>query len=137
MSQRNVDLLKGGFYDHWARGEYPSRPDLVAAGAQFSFSDEFPDLGSACDPVGRRKLLEDWLSAWIVWRVEAEEFVEEGNLVLVLNRVWGTGKGSDVEVETTGAHLWELRDGEVVAWTIYLDQGRARQEMARKLAERR
>lgn len=94
MTVRNVDVIKGGFYDDWARGEYPTRPDLWAPDGEVVLSDDFPDPATARGPAARRKLREDWLSAWTSWRMEAEEFIEEGDLVLVPGRVRGTGKGS-------------------------------------------
>ena len=136
MPQRNVELLKQGFYDEWTRGEYPVRSDLWDPDGELVFSDEFPDSSAARGMADRRKVLEDWLGAWRTWRMEVDEFVAEGDFVLLLNVVRGAGKGSGVEVETTGAHVWELRDGKVVGLTIYLDRDRARREMAGKVAER-
>jgi ketosteroid isomerase-like protein len=135
MSERNVHLLKEGFYDHWARGEYPRRPDLWLEDGELALSDDFPEPASARGQADRRKLLEDWLGAWKTFQIEVEEFIAEGDHVLVLESVRGIGKESEVEVKTTGAHLWEMREGKVASFTIYRDRDKARQAMAAKAKE--
>jgi ketosteroid isomerase-like protein len=48
-----------------------------------------------------------------------------GDLVVVLARYTGRGKGSGVEVDTEGAHVWTLRDGKAVRLEIFADRIRA------------
>jgi ketosteroid isomerase-like protein len=58
--------------------------------------------------------------------IEADEFIASGDHVLVLIRWKGTGKGSGVEMEAEGAHLWAFRDGLAVRFDVYRDRDEAR-----------
>jgi ketosteroid isomerase-like protein len=50
---------------------------------------------------------------------EAERYVESGDLVVVLTRYSGRGKGSGAPVETLGAHVWTMRDGKAVRLEVF------------------
>ncbi len=47
--------------------------------------------------------------------------------MVVLARYTGRGKGSGVDVDTEGAHVWTLRDGKAVRLEIFADRARALQ----------
>jgi ketosteroid isomerase-like protein len=93
---------------------------------EWGWSDEFPGLAGVYedrrDPNPR---LRTWLSEWEYWRVEAEEYLELGDHVVALASYHGRGKGSGVEIRQKGAHVFELRDGEVVRLEIFADRKRA------------
>jgi ketosteroid isomerase-like protein len=57
--------------------------------------------------------------------VEAEEYVEIGDRVVVLTCYVGTGKGSGVEIRQQGAHVFELRDGKVVRLEVFANREKA------------
>jgi uncharacterized protein len=59
--------------------------------------------------------------AWDSFRVEPEDFAASGDRLAVVVGLWGRGRGSGVEVEARGAHLWDFRDGKVVRFEIYGD----------------
>ena len=57
----------------------------------------------------------DVFKAWEMFRQEAEEFIEEGDDVVVLVRMHGRlPGGSDPELEDTGGHVWTFRDARVI-----------------------
>jgi ketosteroid isomerase-like protein len=125
MSQRNVDALRP-IYDEWARGNFRPRFDVYAPEMEWGWSDEFPGLERvAIDPADRSVRLEEWLSEWDDWRCEAEEYIAEGESVVVLTRYRGSGKESGASVDTTGAHVWTLRDGMVVRLEVYSNREKA------------
>jgi len=66
-----------------------------------------------------------WLSEWEDWRAEAEEYLEMGGYVVVLARFRGRGKGSGVEIQQEGAHVFKLRDGKVIRLEIFATRKRA------------
>ena len=47
--------------------------------------------------------------------------------MLVLTRYIGRGRGSGVEIQQEGAHVFELRDGKVIRLEIYASRERALQ----------
>jgi ketosteroid isomerase-like protein len=53
------------------------------------------------------------LEAFDDYRIEAEEYIDAGNAVVVPIRISGRGKASGASLETRLAHLWALRDGKV------------------------
>jgi len=75
----------------------------------------------------------DFASAWEDFRIEAEEYRElDDKRVLVLVHFSGRGKASGLEIgqmRSKGAHLYQLRDGEVVKRVLYFDRNRALAEL--------
>ena len=67
--------------------------------------------------------------AWENYRLEAVEYRElDDDRVLVLTRMIGRGKASGLELEqmrTTGATVFDLRDGKVARHVYYWDCNRA------------
>ena len=125
MSQRGIEDLRA-IYDEWAKGNWTPRFDVYAKDMEWGWSDEFPGLeGVSPDPVDRSERLREWLSEWEDWRCEAESFIVEEAAIVVLTRYRGRGRESGVSVDTTGAHVWTLRDGEVVRLEIFSSRDRA------------
>jgi ketosteroid isomerase-like protein len=123
MSAGDVELLRE-LYAEWERGDFSRE---IFADEIVSQNRGFVDMDS-----GQRGLDEvvavqrAWLQQWErPFRVEAEEFLEAGDVVVVLIRWVGRGKGSGAEVESEGAHVWEIRDGKAVRWDVYRDRGEA------------
>jgi ketosteroid isomerase-like protein len=125
MSEENVAALRP-VYEEWGRGNFRPRFDLYAPDMEWGWSNEFPGLhGVYRDTEARNSRLREWLSPWDEWHIEAEEYVTAGEFVVVLARYTGRGKGSGVEVDTRGAHLWTMRDGKAIRLEIFSSRGRA------------
>ena len=73
---------------------------------------------------GLVEYLRGWLEPFEEYHVEALDYVEDGDRVLVPTRQWGVGaaSGARVELDVTLAH--ELREGKIIRLTQYdsLDQ---------------
>jgi ketosteroid isomerase-like protein len=121
----NADLIRP-IYDEWSRGNWQPRFDVYDENLEWGWSDEFPGLAGVYednrDPNPR---LHSWLSEWDRWRVEAEEYLEIGDYVVVLASYHGRGRSSGVEVHQLGAHVFEVRDGKAVRLEIFADRQRA------------
>jgi ketosteroid isomerase-like protein len=77
---------------------------------------------------------EAWLEAWDDFRMEALEFIEVGDEIVVTPvRQIAMGKTSGVPVEQDITYLVQIRDGKVVRLHLYVDRERAL-EVARELA---
>jgi len=121
----NADLIRP-IYEEWGRGNWRPRFDVYASDMDWGWSDEFPGLGGVYDD--RRDpnpRLRDWLSGWKYWIVDANDFIELGDYVVVLTGYRGRGRSSGVEVRQEGAHVFKLRDGKVVRLEIFADRQRA------------
>jgi ketosteroid isomerase-like protein len=126
MSAENIERLRV-VYDEWGRGNWQPRFDFYAPDMEWGWSDEFPGLAAVSrDPEDvRSSRLREWLSPWEEWRCEAEEFVAAGDFVVALTRYTGRGKGSKVDVNSLGAHVWRFRDGQAVRLEVFSSRDRA------------
>jgi ketosteroid isomerase-like protein len=125
MQRSNVDALRP-VYEEWGRGNWTPRFEVYASDMEWGWSEEFPGLaGVHRDPALRSSRLREWLSPWEDWRCQAEEFVTNGEFVVVLARYIGRGKESGVTVDTEGAHLWRMRDGRAIRLEVFSSRSRA------------
>jgi ketosteroid isomerase-like protein len=112
-------------YEEWARGDF-SREDIFDP----EMKTETFGLGDPIRADGFDEFVDvmrDWLSAWKKpMRIEAEEFIQSGDRILVLIHWIGRGKRSGAEIEGRGAQLWTFRDGLVVHYATYRDRDEAR-----------
>ena len=125
MAPSNIDLIRP-IYEEWGQGHWRTRFEVYDPNMEWGWSSEFPGLAGvfrdARDPNPR---LRTWLSGWEYWRAEAEEFLDLGDHVVVLATYHGRGKGSGVEIEQDGAHVFTLRDGKVVRLEIFASRDKA------------
>jgi ketosteroid isomerase-like protein len=114
-----------GLYGEWARGDY-SRLDIWDESAEM---DTF-GMGESMTASGRDEVattLAAWLSAWEKpLRIELDELIPREPRILALVRWKGRGKGSGLQLEAEGAHLWTFRAGLVVRFDVYRDRDEAR-----------
>jgi ketosteroid isomerase-like protein len=125
VAPSNVDLIQP-IYEEWSRGNWRPSFDVYDPQMEWGWSDEFPGLAGVYDD--RRDpnpRLRNWLSGWEHWRVDADEYLELGDHVVVLATYHGRGKGSGVEIEQKGGHVFELRDGKVVRLEIFASRDKA------------
>ena len=128
MTNPNVELIRT-VYERWRQGDFSPDDQVYGEDLLWGYSDEFPEIaGMERGGTGRSDRLLRWLSTWEHWRTEPEEFLANGDHVVALVRYIGRGKGSGVEVDDPGAHVWELRDGRPVRLVIYSDRARALEE---------
>jgi ketosteroid isomerase-like protein len=126
MASDDIEVLER-IYANWAQGNFWSFAS-VDEEIRARWATEVPDMGTSEGIDGLAALLRDWLSAWQVCRIEAEEFHDAGERVVAFVRVHGRGAGSDVDVEMENAHVWTMRDGRAVAIRAYTDRDRALRE---------
>jgi ketosteroid isomerase-like protein len=126
----NLDLVRS-IYTAWSNNDYGSLPwadaeiELVKA--------DGPDPGSwhgvqAMSPVWT----QNWRS-FEEFHTVADAYRElDAERILVLSRLWGRGKRSQVELgrtETKGASVFESRGGKVARLVLYWDRNRAFAEL--------
>ncbi len=121
----NTDLVRP-IYEEWGRGNWRPRFEVYHPHMQWGWSDEFPGLAGVFeDHAHPNPRLRSWLSEWEHWRAEADEYLEVGDHVVVLATYYGRGRGSGVEIEQEGAHVFQLRQGKVVRLEIFATRERA------------
>jgi uncharacterized protein len=125
MAPGNADLIRP-IYEEWSRGNWRLRFDVYHPHMEWGWSDEFPGLaGVYRDRQDPNPRLLSWLSEWEQWRVEADDYLEIGDHVVVLTSSQGRGRRSGVEVRQPNAHVFELRRGKVVRLEIFADRNKA------------
>jgi ketosteroid isomerase-like protein len=117
----NSDLVRNG-YDAFARG------DLDGAVANFDDdirweNPEAPQLPNPGVTKGReevKRLLAEVATFWESFKIEPDEFIEQGDTVVVLSHAEGTARDTGKDVKLPFVHVWKLKDGkakEVLALT--------------------
>ena len=66
-------------------------------------------------------------SAWDEFLFLAEEFRDLADVVLVLGRLEGRGRGGGVPVDSPVGAVWDLRGGKIWRLRAYLDHAKARE----------
>jgi uncharacterized protein len=65
-------------------------------------------------------------SAWDSFEFHAHEYTDRGDVVLVLGRLEGHGRGGGVPVDSPVGAVFDLRDGRIWRLRAYLDHDAAR-----------
>jgi ketosteroid isomerase-like protein len=118
---RDVKTLRT-VYEAINRGDVESivrfqAADVVWRGAFADLTE--PHRGHAGVRMYARRVNE----AWGEFAVKPERFIDLGGRILVLAREQGRGRYSGAEVRShQTAHVWTLRDGEVVGFQAYWDR---------------
>jgi uncharacterized protein len=82
---------------------------------------ESPDPRTYHGHEGARQALESSDETFDAFELVPEEFIAEGDYVIVVLTMRGTGRGSGIPVEERIAHQWKVRDGKAVALQVYSD----------------
>jgi ketosteroid isomerase-like protein len=124
MSLDNVEIVRSAFLafnrsdprwdEHWAEDcEFVSITGGQIEGATYRGHD------------GLRRYAKDRLDAWEELRFEPDEFIDAGELVVVVGILTGRGRGSGVPVDQPVAVAFELRAGKIVRAHAHTDAEQA------------
>ena len=120
MSQENVEIMRRG-YGHWIAtggagvGEIRAHADLVWDVSKLGWPDQQIYHGVE----GARQFNAEWADAWDAWEVEAEDYIDAGERVVVILNQRGRSKATGVSVEMRFAQVWTLRDGQAIRMQMY------------------
>jgi ketosteroid isomerase-like protein len=131
--QDQAEMVRG-LYDAFAKGDVPTvlgafAPDIVWNEAEgFVYADGNPYIGpqAVLDGVLIR-LATEWEGVSIV----PEEFIASGDTVVAQGRYRGKHKVTGRSVNAQFAHVWKLRNGQVVAFQQYTDTAQFRDAAAK------
>jgi ketosteroid isomerase-like protein len=115
MSQENVEVVQRAF-EAYARG------DVEAMLEAFDQEVEWKQVEEPAPVYGRdgvREALRRWDETWDNPQVEAEEYIDAGECVVVLIRLRGLGRASGVPVEMASYHVFTVRNGKVARMFEY------------------
>jgi uncharacterized protein len=122
MSQENVEIVRRG-YELFAAGDLKGVTALFSADAQLADAGGLGVAGTAAGtrhgPEGFLRATEEVLEAFDDYRVEAEDFIEAGEAVVVPVLISGRGRASGAKQEARLVHLWVLRNGKAIRGQVY------------------
>jgi ketosteroid isomerase-like protein len=126
MSEENVEIVR----DAWAAfqaGDEETTQRLVHPELEFHGTIGGLQEGQVAHGLSqiRQTFEAEDLEAWEVRRLDAEEFIDAGDDVVVLMHEYRRGRGSGIEVEAETALVVAVSDGQVVRMQGYMDRGAA------------
>ena len=111
-----MEIVRRGFEHFIATGE----PLWETVDEEVIIRDhDIPDSGDYRGYAGLARWREDWDAAWDAWRWEPEEFIDAGDRVVAVLRVYAKGRGSGVDVERLDGAVYTLRDGKSIRIDYY------------------
>jgi uncharacterized protein len=123
MSEENVEVVRR-FYEALNQGDWDE-----------AFRDTHPDVEvtlqrgpGAGTHRGREEIqgfIEDYIAAFDSMIVEPEEFIENGDQVLVLLTRRARPKRGSGEMVVRNGHIWTIRDGTILSMKSFPDPEKA------------
>jgi ketosteroid isomerase-like protein len=126
MSQENVEIVRRTV-EAILRGDWEQAAQLIDPVAEGHGTVGGLSEGEVLRGVTqfRQSFEQEDAEAWDERRLQAEEFIDAGDRVVVLVREFRRGRGSGIELETDTAAVFEVRDGRVVRIQGYMDRAEA------------
>jgi ketosteroid isomerase-like protein len=123
MSQENVEIVREAF-ESFLGGNQEMTAQLVDPEVEFHGTVgglQEGEIAHGQSEIDQTFESED-LEAWEERRLEAEEFIDAGDAVVVLLHEYRRGKGSGIELETETAVVVAVSQGRVVRIQGYMDR---------------
>jgi ketosteroid isomerase-like protein len=129
LASANVAYARG-FVDAWNRRDLQGYLDDIAPEFEWVPAREHPGAKTNRGRDEIAEYMQDWLATMPDIQVEAEDVVEDGDRVLLVMRMTGTGAGSGATTEVLMATITTFRDGKPLRTEEFLDVEEARQALA-------
>ena len=117
MSQENVEIVRA-VYDCWRRGDFRATANKVAPDFEWKQVHGVVEPGSHVG-AGASRALRSIFEVYEDLRVEAEEYVDAGDTIVVVARAHGTARGSGLHMDQRLAFVWTVRGGKPVQMEQY------------------
>jgi uncharacterized protein len=117
MSQENVETVRA-IYECRGRGDFRATADKVAPDFEWKQVHGVVEPGSHVGADANRAL-RSIFEVYEDFRVEAEEYLDAGDTIIVVVRAHGTGRGSGLHVDQWLAQAWTVLDGTPVRMEQY------------------
>jgi ketosteroid isomerase-like protein len=125
MSRENVEVVRR-MCEAFLAGDLAAALDVLHA--DVTWHGTIGGVDEASTAHGRDQVIAGFAESLRDWErhsLEAEDYVDAGDRVVVLWHEVGRGKRSGVEVETRTAVVYTVRGNEVVEVQGYMDRGQA------------
>ena len=117
MSHENVEVVRA-VYDCWRQGDFRATANKVAPDFEWKQVHGVVEPGSHVGADANRAL-RSIFEVYEDLRVEAEEYVDAGDTIVVVARAHGTARGSGLHMDQRLAFVWTVREGKPVQMEQY------------------
>ena len=124
MAEEYVERLRRG-YAAFNEGGVEAIIDQVAPELEFSDRESAPDRETFVGGEGIVELVRLNLEAFDQLELEVLDFVDAGEVVLVLVRMQVRGRASGVALDTEACHAWQFSEGHARRMQVYASKQRA------------
>jgi ketosteroid isomerase-like protein len=115
MSQENVEIMRR-VVERWNRRDLEGVIALLAADIECFPAADQPGSESFRGREAFAEYAKGWLAAFDTYIMEADEYLDLGECVVVVGRVVGRGRESGAQVSAEDAWLYRLRGGEIIEY---------------------
>jgi ketosteroid isomerase-like protein len=115
MSQENVEIVRRSYEHFEATGEIRAHADLIWDVSNLGWPDQ--QVYTGCE--GAMQFNAEWAAAWDDWELEAQDYIDTGERVVVILNQRGRSKATGIPVEMRFAQVWTLRDGQGMRTQLY------------------
>jgi ketosteroid isomerase-like protein len=130
MSEADVEIIRR-LYEGFAHGDFGATPEVwhpeIRSGRVMGGSG-LEGAGLSGEWEGLEGLATNawlWLEAWADLQVEACEFIDTGEKIVVLTHQRGVGRSSGAPLDREMADVYEVRDGKITAAHFYWNRADA------------
>jgi ketosteroid isomerase-like protein len=124
MPQSNVERLRAG-YEALDRGDLTAVQEFIHPQAEMHDRPEIPDASTFIGWEGIVLSIQASEETFDDFHFRPERFIENGDKIVVILTMTGTGRASGIPVEERIAHLWTVKDGVGVKLQAFTDPGDA------------
>ena len=118
MSRENVEIVQAAFAAY-LRDDEAAGGELIDPDVRISTRPDQPDTRELHGLAGLRQASSEWTDAWAEHTIEAVEFLEAGDFVLVRTREEGRGRTSGIPMQTASTFVFTLRNRKVERIQIF------------------
>lgn len=117
MSRENVEIVRR-LVDALRLGDEEAATSILDPDVRVVDHD-LPDAGEYAGTEGLVAWASNWDESWERWRLEPQAFIDAGDRVVALVKLFAVGRGSGVTVERNDGMVWTVRDGKAVRLEYY------------------
>jgi ketosteroid isomerase-like protein len=130
MSRENVEALRR-VHDQMTRGNFWALAPLLDDAVEWEWGRGYASLVGGPKTYRGIKEVEaatkEWLAAWEWFTIDADEFIDAGEHVVVLTRYHARPRRGGPQISERAAEVWTWREGKIVRHRSYRDRAEALQ----------
>jgi len=124
MSQEKVEVTRR-IFDDWGRGKFRAGTELFDPHVLLVLRPDFPEAGVYLGSKEIATYTRDLLASWADFAMEAEDFFDAGDSVVVQIRQRGVGLTSGAVTELRYFQVWTFRGDAIIRIESILEREKA------------